>query len=267
MAYLSMTNLFEASNLSNLTVLLRQIHARELALPDFQRDFVWDPSMTQDLIVTIAYNHAAGSVWLIRDTLRVFAWRQFQGAPTLEGCHPSLLVLDGQQRLTSLYGVFYGVGEHHYYIDLPRLLDDTDFEDCVFHLRARSRQARAYETFDVQAQDLVLSLSVLNGGMSDFSRWSRQVARTRASEHERDALADALSEVAEGWVRAIDAYHFPVVTLAETTGVEAVCRMFEKLNGTGVKLGPFELLTARFWPQAISLRRLWSKARSEPVYA
>jgi hypothetical protein len=120
----------------------------------------------------------------------------------------------------------------------------------------------------VQARELVLPFSVLSGGISDFSHWNRQVSRKQASGRERDALEDTLSEVAEGWVRAIDAYQVPVVTLAETTGIEAVCRMFEKLNGTGVKLGPYELLTACFWPQALSLRQLWFKARSDyPIIA
>lgn len=75
-------------------------------------------------------------------------------------------------------------------------------------------------------------------GASAPSRWSRQIAHTRTRDRERDALEDALGEVAEAWVHPLDAYQFPVVTLAETAGVEAVCRMFERLNGTGVKLGP-----------------------------
>jgi hypothetical protein len=109
----------------------------------------------------------------------------------------------------------------------------------------------------------VLPLRVLQRGIGTFVRWSQQVARTKTSDRERDAIEDALSEVAELWVRPFDAYQFPVVTLAETAGVEAVCRMFEKLNGTGVKLGPFELLTGRFWPHDISLRHLWRKARAD----
>src|SRR5687768_17121699 len=83
------TSLYEASRLRDLTELLRQIHARETALPDFQRDFVWDTTMTQDLIVSIAYNHAAGSVWLIRNTQRVFVWRKIEGAPPLESHQPT----------------------------------------------------------------------------------------------------------------------------------------------------------------------------------
>src|SRR5687768_3308246 len=102
MDYPSTLHLFEASHLCDLTELLRHIHMRETALPDFQRDFVWDPPMILDLLVTLAYNHAAGTVWRIRNTQRVFAWREFQGAPALAGRQPTFLILDGQQRLTSL---------------------------------------------------------------------------------------------------------------------------------------------------------------------
>jgi hypothetical protein len=261
-------SLFEASTLCNLTELLSQIHIRETALVDFQRDFVWKPPMTQDLIVSIAHAHAAGDIWCIRNTYRVFTWREFQGGPALEGHQPTLLVLDGQQRLTSLYQAFYGVGEHRYYVKLRPLLEGVDFEDCVFHLHAESRQALAYETLDMQARDLVLPLSLLKGGMGDFGRWSRRIARMRSRDSESDALEDALSEVGEHWIRPIVDYQFPVVTLSATTGVAAVCRMFVKLNGTGIKLGPFELLTASCWPHDINLRRLWVKARSDyPIIA
>jgi hypothetical protein len=48
-----MLNLFEDTNPRELKELLGQIHAREAALPDFQRDFVWDPNATQELIASI----------------------------------------------------------------------------------------------------------------------------------------------------------------------------------------------------------------------
>ena len=52
-------SLFEDTNPRDLKELLGQIHAREAALPDFQRDFVWDPYMTQELIVSIACNYGS----------------------------------------------------------------------------------------------------------------------------------------------------------------------------------------------------------------
>ena len=54
-----------------------------------------------------------------------------------------------------------------------------------------------------------------------------------------------------------------MVTLSEDTEGGAICTIFETLNRTGVKLGVFDLLTARFWPKSVNLRTLWEKARAE----
>ena len=76
--------LFEDTNPKTLKRLLDQIHSRDMALPDFQRDFVWQPSATQELIVSIANGYPAGSLLRVRDTKRVFRAREFEGAPPLD---------------------------------------------------------------------------------------------------------------------------------------------------------------------------------------
>lgn len=259
-------SLFEDTNPRELKELLGQIHSREAALPDFQRDFVWDPNATQELIVSIAANYPAGSLLRIRNTHDLFANREVQGAPQLNGHRPTYLVLDGQQRLTSLYQAFYGVGDHKYFLDLRRLVAGEEFEECLFHLRANVKHAHDYEDLETQVRDLVLPLSVLKGGAGGFSRWSREVARATESDEERRDLEERLDEVQEHWIQTIDDYRFPVVTLSDQTNAEAVCTIFETLNRTGVKLSPFELLTARFWPQNVNLRHLWAQAQQqEPI--
>lgn len=255
-------SLFEDTNPRALKDLLAEIHNRSTALPDFQRDFVWEPGATQELIVSIASNYPAGSILRVRDAKRVFAAREFEGAPALDGAKHTFLVLDGQQRLTSLYQAFYGVGEHRYFLDLGKLRDGADFEDAIFHVRATTKWAKAREDFGLQAKELLLPLSVLKGGAGGFGRWGRRVARQLADK-ERIALEDALDGIEEEWIHAIDDYHFPVVTLSDKTEPDALCTIFETLNRTGVKLSVFELLTARFWPQSINLRSLWEKALAD----
>ena len=141
-------NLFEDTNPRALKELLAEIHGRSAVLPDFQRDFVWEPSATQELIVSIANNYPAGSILRVRDAQRVFAVREFEGAPKLNGSQHTFLVLDGQQRLTSLYQAFFGVGEHRYFIDLKKLMAGKDFEEAIFHVRANTKWAKAMESFD-----------------------------------------------------------------------------------------------------------------------
>jgi len=260
-------SLFEDTNPRALKDLLAEIHNLSSVLPDFQRDFVWEPGATQELIVSIASNYPAGSILRVRDAKRVFAVREFEGAPLLNGAKHTFLVLDGQQRLTSLYQAFYGVGEHRYYLDLGKLRDGADFEEAIFHVRATTKWAKAREDFALQAKELLLPLSVLKGGSGGFGQWGRKVARQLADK-ERIFLEDALDTIDEKWIQVIDDYHFPVVTLSDQTEPDALCTIFETLNRTGVKLSVFELLTARFWPQNIKLRSLWEKALADhPVIA
>jgi hypothetical protein len=253
-------SLFEDTNPRALKELLGEIHSGVTVLPDFQRDFVWEPSATQELIVSIANDYPAGSILRVRDTQRAFACREFEGSPPIDGHKHTFLVLDGQQRLTSLYQAFYGVGEHRYYLDLRKLMEGADFEEAIFHVRATTKWVSAREDVALQAKDLLLPLKVLQGGSGRFGQWSRQVAR-RLSDQQRIQLEDALADIEERWIRAIDDYHFPVVTLSEKTSPDALCTIFETLNRTGVKLSAFELLTARFWPEGINLRALWDQAQ------
>jgi hypothetical protein len=247
-------NIFEDTNPHPLRDLLSEINSRTMVLPDFQRDFVWDPAATQELIVSIANNYPAGSLLRVRDSKRVFAAREFEGAPPLNGKKHTFLVLDGQQRLTSLYQAFFGVGEHRYFLDLKKLIDGKDFEEAIFHLRAKP--ARGYEDFENQKADLILPLSTLKSGSGGFLEWMLEVSDAYPSE-KRNELRDALKAVNSSWIKSINDYQFPVVTLSEKTEADALCTIFETLNRTGVKLSVFELLTARFWPQNINLRSLW----------
>jgi hypothetical protein len=255
-------SLFEDTNPKTLKELLSEISSRTMALPDFQRDFVWEPGATQELIISIANNYPAGSILRVRDEKRVFAARAFEGAPPLNGKKHTFLVLDGQQRLTSLYQAFFGVGEHRYYLDLKKLLDGADFEEAISHERTATKRVKARENFDLQAKELILPLSVLKGGSGGFLQWLLQVTNPMPQD-ERTRMLDALTKINEQWVKTIDDYHFPVVTLSDKTEADALCTIFETLNRTGVKLSVFELLTARFWPQKINLRELWEEARKK----
>lgn len=257
-------SLFEDTNPRELKELLGQIHGGTIALPDFQRDFVWEPGATQELIVSIANNYPAGSLLRVRNTHDLFAFREFQGAPAIADGKPTFLVLDGQQRLTSLYQAFFGDGDHRFFLRLAKLLDGDDFEEAIFHIRTSTRRARRLEDPSVQAQEMIMPLSILEGGAGGFGRWTRQMVRSLEIDNDsRVALEDQLADIEEGWIRRIDDYRFPVVTLSDETSADAVCTIFETLNRTGVKLSVFELLTARFWPRGINLRELWSQCKEE----
>jgi len=246
-----------------LKFLLELVHNRAMALPDFQRDFVWEPYATKELVESVISNFPAGSLLRIASSHHlVFQPRAVAGAPPLEGAKPPYLILDGQQRLTSLYQALYGVGEHRYYIDLDALDNKKDLEDCVFYLRVEDAKV-TYGTSEQQAARLVFPLGHLFGG-GGYAAWMTAVLRHRCQDvTEMLELQARLSRLSEEWIKPIEEYEFPMVTLNENTSGAAVCTIFETLNRTGVKLGVFDLLTARFWAEDLNLRKHWADAKAE----
>ena len=101
--------------------LLADLDSGQLALPDFQRSFVWAPDETRELLVSMIRSFPAGALLLLQGGSATFKARAVEGTPPLTG-RPSFLVLDGQQRLTSLYQAIYGVGESRFFSTSVRCL-------------------------------------------------------------------------------------------------------------------------------------------------
>jgi hypothetical protein len=245
------------TNPVSLRHLLSEIHERELALPDFQRDFVWDPRATEELIESISRSFPAGSLLFMPWRENAFTPRAIQGAPELDGIRPQKLVLDGQQRLSSLYQACYGAGEYRYFVDFKPLLDDDDVEEAVFY--RHKNLSKKYSAIEQQAELLVLPLGILFGG-DGFHAWLEAISGHLDLEgDELASLRAALREAYEKNVKPIEDYRFPVVELAPSTSLEAVCSIFETLNRTGIRLSVFDLLAARFYAKNLDLRRRWEQ--------
>lgn len=93
------------STKASLSDLLREIKEGKIQLPDFQRGWVWDDDHIRDLLVSIARSFPIGAVMLLEAGGEVrFETRPVEGLEDLvpKGQVPEKLILDGQQRLTTL---------------------------------------------------------------------------------------------------------------------------------------------------------------------
>lgn len=246
------------TNPIGLRHLLSLIHAGDLALPDFQRDFVWDPKETEELLESISRSFPAGSLLFMPWRDEVFTPRPVQGAPDLKTA-PNRLILDGQQRLSSLYQACYGAGEYRYFIAVGPLMEDEGVEEAIFY-RHRNRCGK-YSTVEQQAAQLVMPLGVLFGSGGGFHAWSERITKHRPEKDEElDRLRATLRETYEAHIKPIEDYDFPVVALSQSTSLEAVCSIFETLNRTGIRLSVFDLLAARFFAKKLDLRAKWQRS-------
>jgi hypothetical protein len=246
-------------NPKSLNYLLKLIHECALALPDFQRNFVWQPRETEQLIESIAQNYPAGSLLFMAFRPDTFTPRAVENAPTLQG-DPLQLVLDGQQRLTSLYQAFYGTGDYRYFIDLNHLISGhPDIEQAVFY--KSKHRCGPWKDLASQAEKLVLPLGTLFGGLG-FDGWLDEVSGHRPETGPEQAqLRARIREVRAAFIKPLEEYRFPVVTLSHETSLEAVCSIFETLNRTGVRLSVFELLAARYYAKGLDLRKKWQQSQ------
>src|SRR5690348_12299292 len=88
-----------------LSTLLQNIKNGKIQLPDFQRGWVWDDNHIKSLLASISLTYPIGAVMLLETgnaSVR-FKPRLVEGVNFSEPVNPDQLILDGQQRLTSLF--------------------------------------------------------------------------------------------------------------------------------------------------------------------
>ena len=98
------TSIFETTEPS-LGDYLREIESGDIQLPDFQRDWVWDDEDIRSLIASVTLAYPIGAVMVLETGGEGgnFLPRLFEGVQNDSPAVPEKLVLDGQQRLTSLF--------------------------------------------------------------------------------------------------------------------------------------------------------------------
>ncbi|MBW3806764.1 DUF262 domain-containing protein [Aeromonas jandaei] len=258
--------------------MIRDITAGKVQLPDFQRGWVWDDSHVRSLLVSVARSFPVGAVMLLDTGGEV----RFQVRP-IENVdfpnripEPEKLILDGQQRLTSLTQVlalnkpvktFDEKGkriDRYYYIDIRQALETEQLEDAIIAVE-QSRQLKT--NF---GRDIALDLSTPQLECEQLHFPCNQILNSDAWEESLQEYAPqhfgTYMQFRKQVLNAFRSYQLPVIALGKTTSKEAVCLVFEKVNTGGVPLSVFELITATFAADNFNLRDDWygSELRKVP---
>jgi len=247
----------------------------KICLPDFQRDFVWTREEVADLIRSIVRGYFIGSLLLLRcdPSNPPFAPAFLRGARRPQGePRPVHLILDGQQRLSSLIYALTApdlslkdsTQRRWFFLNLDVLLAEPDSDDIVFD-RAR-RELRGLDSAETQYAQRMLPCTALLTP-SGFYAW-RDGFEDWLRSTDPDRLSRYRSEWRDGWTAAVAAFQnfqaplveLPSVNESDSEAIGRVCAIFEKLNSTGVELSVYDLLTARLYRSGIRLHELWSEA-------
>lgn len=195
------------STVEELWKLIGQVNEGELQLPEFQRSWVWDDDRIRSLLASVSVGYPIGTVMLLQTgnpEVR-FKARPIESAPAA-GSEPERLLLDGQQRMTSLYQALRGEEpvrtqderkksiQRWYYMDIKRALDPyVDRNEAIISV-PETRQVRTLHEviLDVSSEEreweqCMFPLRLVFGPNSEIRRWEKglekhgpRMERTRA---------------------------------------------------------------------------------------
>ena len=246
----------------------------KLQLPDFQRGWVWDDDRIKSLLASVSVSFPIGAVMLLETGGEHVRFKPRPLTGTLERLRtiaPETLILDGQQRLTSLYQALMSQVavktkdaknkpiRRWYYIDMKKAVEaDADREDALLSVPEdkRTKSFGGEITLDITtlereyAADLfpvnrIFSSADWRQAYSEYWNFDREKMRL-FNDFERDVI------------KRFEQYQVPVIALKKETPKEAVCLVFERVNTGGVALTVFELLTASFAADNFQLRDDWN---------
>lgn len=270
------------STKEDLRDILNNAESGKLQLPDFQRDYVWTDEDVRSLIASVAKGFPVGALLTLESGSAIrFKPRLIVGVPDKD-VEPSELLLDGQQRITSLYQATYSPSpvktrlrknrktevQRHYYLDIKKSVDSgSDLYDAIVGVPADRIVKTNF------GRDVVLDLSKpeyefeqdmfplhLSFDSKDWFYDWRDYCKANGRQDILELEKTFNREVLE----KIERYKMPIIRLDKDNGREAICLVFEKVNVGGQKLDPFELLTAIYAADSFDLRVAWSGLGKEP---
>jgi len=213
-----------------ISELLTDIEGGRIALPDMQREFVWENTQIRDLVDSLYKNHPVGMILL---------WQTIpsENVPitriddtTREISEYSELVIDGQQRLTSLYLIKHGVifkGGKERKINLLFNPFEEKFELDIRPLHNKP------EWFNVT--------QVIKEG--PFSVVNREELKKMGWEDKKiDTALQKLSEIKDIFLGARNS--IPVFSISSSMEYDEVADIFVKINSKGTRIRITELLLA-----------------------
>lgn len=261
------------SKKTSLYEILRSIHEGKIQLPDFQRGWVWDDNRIKGILASVAKSFPIGAVMLLEngnESIR-FKTKAIEGAPEVNGKKPELLILDGQQRLSSLYQAIisnkivktrnakgYEI-KRWYYIDMQKALDPgTDLEEAIFSINENKIVTENIgrdivldlTSREKEFENLMYPVSLVD----EYDTWFP--AFFEFWEYDKEKIK-FWNEFHRTIILGFNNYSLPVIQMTKENPKEAVCQVFEKVNTGGVSLSVFELLTASFASEEFDLKEDW----------
>ena len=263
----------------SLFEILKDVHNGKIQLPDFQRGWIWDDNRIKGIIASVAKSFPIGAIMLLEtgnENVR-FKIKPVEGVKLNGNVKPDLLILDGQQRITSLYQTImtnevvttrneknYEI-KRWYYIDMVKAMDESyDLEEAIISVNEKKQIAENFgrsivldlSKKEFEYKNLMYPVSMIG----DYSVWRREFNEYWHYDRGKSMFWD---EFEKKIINNFHKYMLPVIIMKKENPKEAVCQVFEKVNTGGVPLNVFELLTATYAADEFDLKTDWQKIKEK----
>ncbi len=218
-----------------ISTILVQIDMGSVALPEFQRGYVWNREQVRGLMDSLYRKHPVGSL-LVWET-RTEAANARGDAPLSAGT--AKLLLDGQQRITSLYGIVRGAP--------PPFFEGNAAAFTGLYFNLASEEFEFYGPVKMRDDPLWIDVTkLMQEGVGEFYDALMDVDEFREQRKLYGARLNAIEQI-----QSID-LHIDEVTGDDKT-IDVVVDIFNRVNSGGTKLSKGDLALARIcagWPAA-----------------
>ena len=215
----------------SLAGLIENIDSGEMGLPELQRPFVWNSAKVRDLFDSMYRGFPVGYFLLWGNESQPGAKKIGTGAKQQRV--PRLMIVDGQQRLTSLYAVLKG-----------KPIIDDDYKETRIRIAFRPRDRRFGVTDAAIARDpeYIPDISEVWNGGGSLHKFSKEfLARLGESRTLSESQEDDLTEAIH-LLHGLSGYQFTAVELAPRIDPEQVAEVFVRINSKGVNLNQADFI-------------------------
>jgi len=272
----------------SLNSIIGMLREGRFVIPDFQRDFEWDPWDIKDLIKSIFLDYYIGSLLLWKgkkdnfDALScetIYGFDNVHGVSpwTQEKSNPELIVLDGQQRLTALYYAIIAPNvplpnrknKALYFIKVDKFMQEK-YEEAFQYDWLSKRYEPILKDMNIQFKEHFFPLSIIGKDGWDLPNWVQGYEKywsekfkeakdngntTEINKYEQNTInAKAFSEHIKGITQD---YQIAYIELDADLAVDKVCDIFTQINSKGVRLDVFDLINALLKPKGLQLKLMW----------
>jgi hypothetical protein len=239
----------------SLSKLIEDIDVGEIGLPDIQRPFVWTKAKVRDLFDSMYSGFPVGYL-LFWSNGRTNGSRQI-GIGGKQAV-ARLLIVDGQQRLTSLYAVLKG---------LPVITEDYSQTNIGIAFRPRDRLFAVTDAAIARDPEYIPNISELWASEISRNRFVRSfLSRLSAGRELSDDEEDQLTEAIDG-LYDLQSYPFTALELSSTINEEQVADVFVRINSKGVSLNQADFiltLMSVWWDEGRAQLEAFSRSSRQP---